>query len=167
MPEAPAQSLKDILAFSKRSDRPPAMKNARPFSERNWPRSTCGEGPARHQCGSDLLLVREPWQIEAEAVRLTGADGLSLAHVGKRRPSPTSATSAESWSARRGRGASCGPVSTAPDRRGDAELLDAADRRSGDDFEDNLQVESRRSPPALMRSSRAIPKVLMPLRSPR
>jgi len=30
----------------------------------------------------DLLLVREPWRIEAEAIAQAGADVLILAHVG-------------------------------------------------------------------------------------
>ncbi len=30
----------------------------------------------------DLLLAREPWRIEAEAIAQAGADGLILAHLG-------------------------------------------------------------------------------------
>jgi predicted nucleic acid-binding protein len=30
----------------------------------------------------ELLLVREPWRIEAEAIAQAGADGRILAHVG-------------------------------------------------------------------------------------
>ena len=89
----------------------------------------------------DLLLVREPWQIEAEAVAQAGADGLSLAHVGASSFTDIFYISRKLVGAEQARSIVRACLDTLQIVGVTRELLDAADRRSGDDFEDNLQVE--------------------------
>ncbi len=89
----------------------------------------------------DLLLVREPWRIEAEAIAQAGADGLILAHVGASSITDIFYISRKLVGPEQARRIVRACLDTLQIVGATRELLDAAERRSGDDFEDNLQVE--------------------------
>jgi predicted nucleic acid-binding protein len=89
----------------------------------------------------DLLLVREPWRIEAEAVAGAAADGRIVAHVGASSITDIFYISRKLVGADQARlivRACLDTLQIVADTR---DILDAADRRAGSDFEDNLQVE--------------------------
>ena len=113
----------------------------------------------------DLLLVREPWRIQAEAIAQAGADGRLQAHVSASSITDIFYISRRLVGAERARRTIRACLDSLQIVGVTRELLDAADRRPGHDYEDNLQIESP-SPPDSMPSSLAIPRVLMHLRSP-
>lgn len=89
----------------------------------------------------DLLLERDPWRVQAVGVAEAASDGRLAAHVS------ASSITDNFYISRR-------LVGTEPARRVvracldtleivgvTRELLDAAERRTGADFEDNLQIE--------------------------
>ena len=93
----------------------------------------------------DLLLERDPWRAEAEAIAEAGADGRLEAHV-------CASSITDIYLHQRG-------SSSAPIRPGASsancldllqvvsvtrDLLDAAELRGGNDYEDDLQIECAR-----------------------
>jgi predicted nucleic acid-binding protein len=89
----------------------------------------------------DLLLAREPWRIEAEAIAHAGADGQILAHVGASSISDVFYISRKLAVAEQARRIVRACLDTLQIVAVTREILVAADQRAGDDFEDNLQVE--------------------------
>src|SRR4051812_45087241 len=89
----------------------------------------------------DLLLVREPWRIQAEAIAQAGADGRIVAHVGASSITDIFYISRRLVGAEQARRIVQACLDTLQILDATRELLDAAERRAGDDFEDNLQVE--------------------------
>jgi predicted nucleic acid-binding protein len=89
----------------------------------------------------DLMLEREPWRAEAEAIAQAGADGHLQGHVCASSITDIYYISRKIAGAARARIivrtclAQPQVVSVTRD------LLDAAERRGGSDFEDDLQIE--------------------------
>ena len=89
----------------------------------------------------DLLLVSEPWRIEAEAIAQAGAEGRILVHVGASSITDIFYISRKPVGVKQARRIVRACLDTLEILGVTRELLDAADRLSGADFEDNLQVE--------------------------
>jgi predicted nucleic acid-binding protein len=89
----------------------------------------------------DLLLVREPWRVEAEAIAQAAADGRIVAYAGASSITDIFYISRKLVGAEQARRVVRACLDTLQIVGVTRELLDAADRRAGDDFEDNLQVE--------------------------
>jgi predicted nucleic acid-binding protein len=89
----------------------------------------------------DLMLEREPWRAEAEAIAQAGADGHLQAHVCASSITDIYYISRKIAGAERARIV----VRTCLDRLQvvsvTRDLLDAADRRGVSDFEDDVQIE--------------------------
>jgi predicted nucleic acid-binding protein len=89
----------------------------------------------------DLMLERDPWRVEAEAIAQADADGRIQSHV------CASAITDIYYISRKLIGAEKARVivRNCLDRLGvvtmTGDLLDAAQRRGGSDFEDDLQIE--------------------------
>jgi predicted nucleic acid-binding protein len=89
----------------------------------------------------DLMLEREPWRAEAEAIAQASADGHIHAHVCASAITDIYYISRKLVGAERARIivrtclARVGALSVTHD------LLEAAERRGGSDFEDDLQIE--------------------------
>ncbi len=89
----------------------------------------------------DLLLAREPWRIEAEAIAQAGADGLILAQIGASSITDIFYIRRKLVGAEQARRIVRACLDTLQIVGVTRELLDAANRRAGVDFKDNLQVE--------------------------
>lgn len=89
----------------------------------------------------DLMLRRDPWRVEAEAIAQAGADGRLQAHVCASAITDIFYISRRLIGAERARDI----VRLCLDRLQVVSvthgLLDAAERRGGGDFEDDLQAE--------------------------
>jgi predicted nucleic acid-binding protein len=89
----------------------------------------------------DLLLERDPWRAEAEAIAQASADGRLQAYVSASSITDIFYISRRLVGADRARRVVRDCLDTLQIVGVTRELLEAADRRTGSDFEDNLQVE--------------------------
>ncbi len=89
----------------------------------------------------DLLLERDPWRVEAEAIAQAGADGWLQAHASASSITDIFYISRRLVGAERARRVVRACLDTLQIVGVTRELLDAADRRPGSDYEDNLQIE--------------------------
>jgi predicted nucleic acid-binding protein len=89
----------------------------------------------------ELLLERELWRAEAVAIAEAGADGRIQAHVSASSITDIFYISRRLVGAERARRVVRACLDTLEVVSVTRDLLDAADRRAGSDYEDNLQVE--------------------------
>lgn len=89
----------------------------------------------------DLLLERDPWRIEAEAIAQAGSAGRLQAHASASSITDIFYISRRLVGAEQARLAVRACLDSLHIISVTRELLDAADRRPGSDYEDNLQVE--------------------------
>jgi predicted nucleic acid-binding protein len=89
----------------------------------------------------DLLLERDPWRIEAVAIAQAGADGRLQAYVTASSLTDIYYISRRLVGAEQARRVVRACLDSLQIVAVTRELLDAADRRSGSDYEDNLQIE--------------------------
>ena len=89
----------------------------------------------------DLMLEREPWRVEAEAIAQAGTDGALHAHVGASSITDIFYISRKLVGARKARQVVRNCLDNLQVVSVTRDLLDAAERRDGSDFEDDLQIE--------------------------
>ncbi|MFO0887785.1 MAG: PIN domain-containing protein [Isosphaeraceae bacterium] len=89
----------------------------------------------------DLLLAREPWRVEAEAIAQAAADGRILAHVGASSITDIFYIGRKLVGADEARKIVRACLDTLQIVGISREILDAASRRPGGDFEDHVQAE--------------------------
>jgi predicted nucleic acid-binding protein len=89
----------------------------------------------------DLLLEREPWRAQAEAVARAGAEGRIQSHVIASSITDIYYISRRLVGAERARRVVRACLDSLQIVGVTRDLLDAAERRSGSDYEDNLQIE--------------------------
>ncbi len=89
----------------------------------------------------DLLLEREPWRAEAMAIAEASADGRIQPHVSASSITDVFYISRRLVGVAKARRVVRACLDTLQVISVTRDLLDAADRRVGNDYEDNLQVE--------------------------
>lgn len=89
----------------------------------------------------DLMLERDPWRVEAEAIAEAGADGRLQAHVCASAITDIFYISRKLVGGDRARRIVRNCLDTLQVVGVTRDLLDAAERRGGSDFEDDLQIQ--------------------------
>jgi predicted nucleic acid-binding protein len=89
----------------------------------------------------DLLLERDPWRVQAEAIAQAGADGRIEPHINSSSITDIFYISRRLVGADQARRVVRACLDSLQIVAVTRDLLDAADRRTGTDYEDNLQIE--------------------------
>ena len=89
----------------------------------------------------DLLLERDPWRVDAEAIAQASSDGRLQSHVSASTITDIFYIGRRLVGTEQARRVVRACLDTLQIVGVTRELLDAADRRAGSDYEDNLQIE--------------------------